>query len=276
MKRYGRGVCCLFCLLLLPAADPPAVPKGQRIKLTDGQLFVPEGLRINAEGVELTLHLHGGTAVPEKQFTAAGRPGVLVSVAIPGLSSVYTERFKSPRTFQRILDEAGRQLVQLGLIPKPRWRRVVVSSFSAGYGGVREMLKDPAAFARLDALVLADSLYAGYVEKDGRKQVNPEQMAGFVRYARAAAAGEKVFILSHCQLQPDGYASTAETADFLLRAIGGTREKAEEKWTETWRLRDRCRVQGFEVYSFDGDAGPDHMRHLHNLGLLYQRAARSQ
>lgn len=261
-------------LLLLPfflGADPPAAPEGQRIKLTDGQLFVPDGLRVEADDIELTIHLHGSAAVAEKQFAAAPRPGVLVSVIIPGLSSVYTERFKSPTTFQRILDETSQQLIKLGLAQKPRWRRVVVSSFSAGYGGVREMLKDPDTFARINALVLADSLYAGYVENDGKKQVNPEQMTGFARFAKAAAAGQKSFILSYCQLQPDGYASTAETADFLVRSVGGNREKADEKWAESWQLRDRCQVKGFEVYGFEGAAGPDHMRHLHNLALLYKR-----
>jgi hypothetical protein len=267
-----RSPCCLiFLLCFLLGAGPSTTPKGQRIKLTDGQLFVPESFRARPDGIELTLHLHGSATVAEKQFAAANRPGVLVSVVLPGLSSVYTERFKSPKTFQRILDETSEQLSKLGLAEKPRWRRVVVSSFSAGYGGVREMLKDPDLFARIDALVLADSLYAGYVEKDGQKQVNPEQMAGFVRFAKAAAAGEKCFILSHCQLRPDGYASTFETADFLLRAVEGNREKVEEKWTDAWRLRDRCRVKRFEVYGFEGDAGADHMRHLHNLDLLYKR-----
>src|SRR5262249_25568716 len=124
MSRLAAG--CLFVFLPLQLdADPPVVPKGQRLKLTDGQLFVPEGVQADRYGIELTLPLPGSAAVAEKQFAAAGRPGVLVSVVLPGLSSVYTERFKNPRTFQRILDEAGEQLSKLGVAEKPRWRRVV-------------------------------------------------------------------------------------------------------------------------------------------------------
>lgn len=274
MSRHLAAGCLLVLLPILLGADPPAVPKGQRVKLTDGQLFVPDGCKAEADGIELTLHLHGSAAVAERQFAAAGRPGVLVSVVLPGLSSVYTEHFKKPATFQHILDETREQLGKLAVAEKPRWRRVVVSSFSAGFGGVREMLKDPDIFTRIDALVLADSLYAGYVEKDGQKKVNPEQMAGFARYARAAAEGKKCLILSHCQLRPDGYASTAETAEFLLREVGGKREKAEEKWAESWQLRDRFRQKGFEVYGFEGAAGADHLRHLHHLALLYKRLPR--
>ena len=253
------------------AADPPAEVKGRRIALTDGQLFVPDGFKAERDGIELVLHLHGSAAVAEKNFVRAKRSGVLVSVVLPGLSSVYTERFKDPKTFQRILDETQAQLEKLG-IEKPRWKRVVVSSFSAGYGGVREMLKDPAAYARIDALVLADSLYAGYVGTE--KRVNPEQMAGFARFAKAAAAGEKWFILSHCQLKPDGYASTGETADFLLNAVGGKREVVEETWAGSLKLLSRYRGKQFEVYSFSGDAGPDHMRYLQNLSAFWERLPR--
>jgi hypothetical protein len=265
---------CLFAVLaraLAAAPETPPEPKGRRVRLTDGQLFVPDGCRPGRDGVDLTLHLHGSAAVAEKNFVEAGRPGVLVTVVRNGLSSVYTEAFKDPKVFARILDEAREQLIKLEVDEKPRWRRVAVSSFSAGYGGVRELLKDAKAFDRIDALVLADSLYAGYVGKEGDRRVNPEQMAGFEKFARAAAAGEKRFILSHCELKPDGYASTAETADYLLDKVGGKREKAEEKWADSWRLLSRCRLGRFEVYGFAGDAGADHMRHLHNLALLWKR-----
>ncbi len=259
--------------LLFPTADPPAETKGKRIALTDGQLFIPDGFKPERDGIDLTLHLHGSTAVAEKNFIGAKRPGVLVTVVLPGLSSVYTTRFKEPKTFQRILDETRTQLEKLG-VEKPNWRRVIVSSFSAGYGGVRELLKDPAAFARIDALVLADSLYAGYVGKAAEKSVNPEQMAGFIRFAKAAAAGEKWFILSHCMLKPDGYASTGETADVLLSAVGGKREPVEETWGGMLKLRSRYRAKQFEVYGFGGETGADHMRHLNNLAVFWERLPR--
>jgi hypothetical protein len=257
-----------------PAADAPAEPKGQRVALTDGKLFVPDGFKPERDGIDLTLHLHGSATVVEKNFVGAGRPGVLVTVVLPGLSGVYTERFKDPKTFQRILDEARTHLAKLG-VEKPAWRRVVVSSFSAGYGGVREMLKDEAAYARIDALVLADSLYAGYAGSGTERRVNPEQMSGFVRFAKAATAGEKWFILSHCLLKPDGYASTGETADFLLAAVAGKREAVEETWPGGLKLQTRYRGKQFEVYGFAGDAGPDHMRHLQNLASFWERVPKS-
>src|SRR5439155_17250581 len=99
-----------------------------------------------------------------------------------------------------ILDETTAKLKELGVAPEPRVRRVIVSSFSAGFGGVREMLKDPATFARIDALVMADSLYAGYAGDPAKRQVDPKLMEGFVKFAEDAAAAKKWFILSHCDL----------------------------------------------------------------------------
>ncbi len=259
----------LHSTVLAPAQEP--APAGPRAKLTDGQLFVPAGYKPGADGSELILHLHGGTAA-EKALARSGRWAVLVSVVIPGLSSVYTERFKTPQTFARILDETRAKLKELGVAPEPRVRRVIVSSFSAGFGGVREMLKDPATFARIDALVMADSLYAGYAGDPARRQIDPKLMEGFVRFAREAAAGRKWFVLSHCDLQPDGYASTKETADYLIAQLGGKREAASGPWpAEGLTLTSRFRQGHFEVYGFAGTTGADHMRHLHGLWALLKR-----
>jgi hypothetical protein len=267
------GSVTLLVVASVLGAEPPPEIKGRRVALTVGQLFVPEGFKPEGDGIDVTLHLHGSAAVAEQNFVAGKRPGVLVTVVLPGLSSAYTERFKDPKVFQRILDEARSQLETLD-VKKPRWRRVIVSSFSAGYGGVRELLKDPAAFARIDALVLADSLYAGYVGSGAERRVNAGQMDGFARFAKAAAAGEKWFILSHGQLKPDGYASTAETADFLLAALGGKREIVDETWAGSLKLQSRFRAKQFEVYGFAGDAGADHMRHLRNLAVFWERLPR--
>jgi hypothetical protein len=268
-----------LALLVLPAlfpqaADPPRppAPPGRRADLTDGKLFVPDGFTAPADGIELLLHLHGGTAA-EKQLVRSGRSAVVVSVAIPGLSSVYTARFKDPKTFARILDETAAKLKELGVTAEaPKFRRVIVSSFSAGFGGVREMLKDPAAFARIDAIVMADSIYAGYAGDPARRQVDPKNMDGFLRFAREAAAGRKWFVLSHCQLRPDGYASTAETADYLINQLGGKREPTDDAWpAEGLNLESRFRRGHFEAYGFAGTTGADHVRHLHGLWVLLRR-----
>lgn len=261
----------LLVLLALPttlAAQPADPPAGQRFKLTDGQLFIPAGYKPDADGIEFILHLHGGTAA-EQSLARSGRSAVIVCVAIPGLSKVYTDRFRSPATFVRILDETRRQLKESRVAAEPKFRRVIVSSFSAGFGGVREMLKDTATYDRIDALVMGDSIYAGYTGDAAKRQVDATLMEGFVKFARDAAAGKKWFLISHCDLQPDGYASTAETADYLIAALGGVRDPASDPWpADGLTMKSRFRKGQFAVYGFGGDKGPDHMRHLHGLWAL--------
>jgi hypothetical protein len=40
------------------------------------------------------------------------------------------------------------------------------------------------------------------------------------------------------------------------------------------KLQSRYRVKQFEVYGFSGETGADHMRHLNNLALSWERLPR--
>ena len=133
---------------------------------------------------------------------------------------------------------------------------------------MREMLKFEECYRRIDALVMADSIYAGFTGDPAERKVDPELMQGFLRFARDAAAGKKIMVISHSQLVPETYASTAETADFLLKDLGIEREEIDEPWADGWRCVSRTQKNGLYVYGFGGDTGADHMKHLHNLWRL--------
>lgn len=255
----------------LGAQPKPESPAGRRFKITDGQLFIPADYHPAADAIDLTIHLHGTPTVTEPNLARAKYPGVLVSVVLPGLSGVYTKRFSETNAFQRILDETAAQLKMLKLADNPRFRHVTLSSFSAGFGGVREILKDGQAFQRVDALIMADSIYAGYIGEIKDHQVNPANMEGFLKFAREAAAGKKWFILSHTQQVPEGYASTTETANYLLTQLDARREQAEEDWAGDLKLLTRFRRGHLEIYGFAGDTPNDHMKHLRSLANLLER-----
>src|SRR5205085_2033835 len=103
---------------------------------------------------------------------------------------------------------------QFKLSSKPKTNKLIVVSFSAGFGGVRELLKSEAIYERIDTLVMADSIYAGYVPGTKSSDVDPVAMTGFLKFARDATEGRKTMVISHCELRPETYASTAETADY--------------------------------------------------------------
>jgi hypothetical protein len=252
-----------------PAAQE--APPGRRVALTDGQLFIPEGYRPADGMVPLTLHLHGAAWAAERNLVRSKRPGVAVTVVLPGLSAVYTQKFRDPAVFRRLLEEARAKTAEATGSEDLRIGSVTVTSFSAGFGGVRELLKDPETFARIDALVMADSIYAGFTGDPALRQVDPANMEGFLRFAREAAEGRKRMLVSHTQLHTPTYASTVETADYLVGELGGKREEVEESWPGGLQLRSRFVKGGFRLYGFAGDTGPEHMKHLHGLWVFLGR-----
>ncbi|MBI5758762.1 MAG: hypothetical protein HZA46_09610 [Planctomycetales bacterium] len=260
----------LIACVLSQAPEPP--PAGMRSDLSIGKLFVPAGFAPADGRVQVIVHLHGAPAVCERNLKRSGVEAVLVNVTLNGLSGVYTEKFKNPETFQTLLRETNSKLRELKVADNPAIERVTVTSFSAGFGGVRELLKSDDIYQRIDTLVMADSIYAGYKPGTDSWQVEPKHMEGFLRFARDAAEGKKTLVISNCQLQPDGYASTGETADYLLTELGLKREAVDEIWADDWQCTSHCQRKGFRVYGFAGDAGKDHVRHLQNLDKLLRRA----
>jgi hypothetical protein len=262
---------CLIavCLLLGQAPEPSAT--GRRVDLDNrATLFIPPTERHEGHAVDLLIHLHGSPSVVEPAFVAAGRPGALIEFNRKGLSRVYTEPFSDPALLPRLIDHALAALKSARHPQPPRLGRLTVSSFSAGFGGVRELLKVPAHFARIDSLVMADSIYAGYEGDAADHRVDPQLMDGFRRFALEAAAGRKTFLLTHSAQVPDGYASTTETADFLIRALGGEPEPTLVLWTQGWTQTRRFARGRFLVLGFAGNGGNDHMRHLQEIGRIWK------
>jgi hypothetical protein len=258
----------MLVMMFALGADPPA---GERIDLGEARLFVPAGYRPEGGAVNLVIHLHGADAIVERALVEAGWPAALIVFNRSGLSSVYAKPFADRALFDRLLARACEEVGKVrspGSTPKVG--RVVVSSFSAGFGGVRAILNDPAHFDRVDALVLADSLYCGYAEPAAERRVDPALMAGFRRFAREAAAGRRAMLVSHSAQVPEGYASTTETADDLVREVGGTatpdRRDRGDGWVETRRFTRG----GFLVIGFAGEGAEDHLRHLRRIAELWK------
>lgn len=267
----------LLCLASLEQAPTPARVEsnapGRRVALPeDATLFVPEGYRSGPGGVvDVVLHLHGATTVVEPALVQSGWPAVLVTFNRKGLSSVYAGPFSDATLLNRLLESTRAALARLEVAPEPKLGRLVVSSFSAGFGGVRALLKVPEHFDRIDGLIMADSIYCGYVGDPTRHQADPALMDGFRRFAEQAAAGRKSFLLTHSAQVPEGYASTTETADYLLHALDATPQPASREWAPGW-TQTRVATKGrFTVLGFAGAGPEDHLVHLRRITLLWKR-----
>ncbi|GAB4462161.1 MAG: hypothetical protein OHK0029_28520 [Armatimonadaceae bacterium] len=245
------------------------LPGGER-------LFVPEGARVGSDGtIPLTVHLHGSPRVVQSGFTTAHRPGVLAVLTLPGLSGVYTRHFATnPAGVFAALTQSVCKAVGAREVA-PIW----LSSFSAGFGGVRELLRADAVHRRLDALILADTLYAGFAQEPrdpaDRPPPDPENLKDFVRFARdAALRRDRAMLVTYCDLLPPTYSATRETAEALRQAVGVENQPAQGQWSHGLELTSHVRKGRFATYGFSGEDGPAHMRHLHGLSVFYRLVPR--
>lgn len=247
--------------LALALAPLSAQAQGERFPLTaEARLFVPAYLARSGEPLDLVVHLHGDHTLAQDQFFATWKQAALLSVHISGFSSVYTNYFSNPAALQNLLDRAEQALqTRRPLSARALTGNLALCAFSAGYAGVREILKQSAHRPHVRAVILADGLHTGYVNGN---QVNPAQMTEFVAFARDAVAGATDFRFSHSAIVPGTYASTTECADYLIASVGGTRSA----WSGVNELgmtrSSRCERGRLSVHGFTGNQAADHVLHF--------------
>lgn len=234
-------------------------PAGRREKLVLGTLFIPEKLN-NKPKLPLFIHFHGGTWLPEVAAARVGNTAV-ISVQLGAGSSVYARPFADQKLFERLTAEAESKA---GVKFSP----ITLTAWSAGYGAVREILKTPENYPRVDRVLLIDGLHTGYVSgKPGPQEpeLETDKLEIFLRFARDAVAGRKRMIITHSEIFPGTFASTTETADWLLAQLG-LKRRAVVKWGPMGAQQlSEVRQGGFLLVGFAGNSAPDHVDQLHSL-----------
>lgn len=247
-------------LLCLSAAAAEA----KEIPITAGTLHIPETYRPHGDEIDVVFHFQGSPQIARDRFLESGKSAVLVTVYYPGLSEAYGKPYRGTNLFRKQLGEVSRHTADHFGLKKVKIRRLVLSSFSAGYGSLREILKQPHKSLVTD-VILADSLYAGYVKVNGKDAVNPRDMTSFVPFAERAVRGEVNMLVTYSAVVPPGYASTQETADFLIAAVGAKKLSASGEGPPGMSLTAQSDLGNFRVLGYEGPDGPGHMKHFHAL-----------
>jgi len=242
-------------------------PAGRREPLELGTLFIsekagPTKLKLKSP-MPVFVHFHGGTWLPEVAAANAGGTAV-ISIQIGSGSSAYAKPFSDSQLFSRLLAQAE---AKAGV----KFAPVSLTAWSAGYGAVREILKIPEHYARVDRVLLIDGLHASYIGgKPGQGSLQESQLEAndleiFLKFARDAVAGRKQMIVTHSEIFPGTFASTTETADWLLGQLG-LKRKAVVKWgpMQTQQLSE-VRAGKFLLLGYAGNTAPDHVDQLHSL-----------
>ena len=244
-------------------------PRGQRVPIDEGTLFVRDRLKASAR-VPLIIHFHGAPWLVEHHVSRLEQPALLVTFQVGSGSGVYGRAFADPARFNTLV--AGTAAAATRLLARPvTLDPIVLSSFSAGYGAVRAILRHPDHYARVSTVLLADSLHADYEGSPGEPRtadlaVHASDIDVFLRLAQDAAARRTHFFVTHSEVYPGTYASTTETADALIASLGLTRRtRLREGPLGMQQLSDTSRGD-FTVLGFAGNSAPDHLDHLYALG----------
>jgi hypothetical protein len=190
------------------------------------------------------------------------RKAAILTVHLGAGSGVYSRAFSDPAAFAALLDEAAKQLSPPH---PPRFHPIVITSFSAGYGAVREILKNSANWEHIDAIVLMDSMHTGYTTGSQPGPLETDPLQPFVEFAKAAVAGRKTLIVTHSEIFPGTFASTTETSDYVLNQLG-LKRKPVLKWGPVgMQQTSEVRAGHFRLMGFAGNSAPDHIDHFHGL-----------
>jgi hypothetical protein len=225
-----------------------------------GQILLPHQGGLSKSGqFDVVIHFHGHEPV-RKEFVKTAKGIVLVGIDLGIGSGAYQSQFSSPATFTNLLASVEAAVARHAGRPSAKIRKLALSSWSAGYGAIEQILRQPAA-KKVDAVILLDSLHAGYTDEQAHA-LKTEQLTPFVAFAKRAAQKQTFMFMSHSSIIPPGYASTTEVADYMVHQLGGKPRKSNRQDVLGLDMIDRFDKGNFHMRGYTGDDKPDHCAHI--------------
>ena len=230
-------------------------------------MLIPDQVKARDE-FDLVVHFHGAAWLAEQAVARINDHTVTGVVNGGSGSGGYDHAFSDPTAFDSLLAGVTRE-VSAVIGKSGRVGRVTLVGFSAGHGAIRAILRVPRHFARVDAVLLLDGMHTSYVPEGTVLSfggtLDTTNLVAFAEFARAAMHGEKRFLVTHSEIFPGTFASTTETADWLLRALG-LRRTPVLRWGPRGmqQLSEVC-VGHFALLGFAGNAAPDHVDQYHSM-----------
>lgn len=236
------------------------------------ELWIPDDAKAH-DAFDLVVHFHGAAWLPEQ--AVAGRENTVAAVLNLGVGSgAYDRAFSDPASFDSLVTGVTRKVSEV-VGRATHVGRLTLVGFSAGHGAVRAILRDPRHFARVDAVLLLDGMHTSYVpegtvvEKGGA--LDTMNLAAFAAFGRSAMRGEKRFLVTHSEIFPGTFASTTETADWLLSSLGLHRTPVLRWGPRGMQQLSEVQSGRFELLGFAGNSAPDHIDQLHAMPELLAR-----
>jgi hypothetical protein len=222
----------------------------------------------------LVVHFHGTAWLPQQAVADLGDQTVAAVVNLGAGSGGYDRAFADPTTFDSLLAGVAREVSAVSQ-RAARVGRVTLVGFSAGHGAVRAILREPRHFARVDAVLLLDGMHTSYIPEGTviatGGTLDTTNLVAFANFSRAAMRGEKRFLITHSEIFPGTFASTTETADWLLHVLGVHRTPVLRWGPRGMQQLSEVHTGRFELLGFAGNSAPDHVDQLQAMPELLAR-----
>ena len=245
-------------------------PSGKSVELLVPNVSSPR------DSLDLVVHFHGAAWLPQQAVAGLGGDIVAAVVNLGAGSGTYHRAFEDPAVFDSLLVGVTREVSSV-LGRRARIGHVTLAGFSAGHGAIRAILREPRHFARIDVVLLLDGMHTSYIPEGtvvaAGGALDTTNLVAFAAFARAAIRGEKRFLVTHSEIFPGTFASTTETADWLLRALGLQRTPVLQWGPRGMQQVSEVRAGRFELLGFAGNSAPDHVDHLHAMPEFLARAS---
>lgn len=281
----------VLALTIALAIDPPVMfrrgisqtalpyPGVQMEVAVDGlkaTLFVPNSWNRKLSTIRVHVHTVPWFAIQEHLDGGLAEPLLVMNFGEG--STTYAKPFLDPDALPKWLRETERVLADSKLVPITNGggiKGIQVSSFSAGYGAVREWMKHPQNRTLLKRVVLADSMY-GSLDPDPANTTRrplPEHVAVWAPFARDAMAGKTTFIITTSQIAPNSYCGTFEIARGLVEALKGTMIPAKDELAAKdpdFPLIERFDRGNLHVWNYGGTTTFAHTTHVRHIAETWR------
>lgn len=229
---------------------------GEQFTIDKAEVLVTPRAAEAHEG-DLLIHFHGAAWVPFQAALSTNRPLVVAVVNVGQGGGAYDQAFSDPARFDSLVAQIRSRI---------KINRVFLSGWSAGYGAIRAILRNRAD--AIAGILLLDGLHTSYIPprtpifQGGKLDAAPLQP--FLDFAKSG----KRFVFSHSEIFPGTFASTTETADWLIAQLG-LKRTAVLKWgPRGMQQLSEVRSGNLLIMGFAGNSAPDHVDHFHAMPEL--------
>ena len=224
----------------------------------------------SAKEPDLLIHFLGASFVVENATEDYHGRLVAAVVNLGSGSKVFNDAFEDSSIFMSLIDSI-KAATESVLHRTIRFRKVILSSFSAGYGAIRRIMTPRKNYDKVDAVLLLDGIHASYIPE--RKPIaeggilDSAHLELFLKLAKDASQkrSRKQFMITHSEIFPGTFVSTTEATSHILQNLGIERTPVLRWGPLGMQQLSEAKRNHFVVMGFAGNSAPDHVDHLNAL-----------